>query len=274
VKFWLAALIILFILTAHLIVARVVAETGLPFYRSGIAVSQVYRFFPAATFGARDIYFAGVFNVLGPISSRDSVTVFAQHGLAVNDNINDGAASQRGLGRVIAWSLVVGCLVAAPVTLWCQYAYPTPSALETRPARNFFGAEYVQKRDVVNPFNDHARGRLQPRQHNGPLHLGIGFGGTALLQFAALRWAAWPLLPVGYVASHGAFIENAWFSIFVGWLAQRLMVRLGGASLFSRARPIFIGIIFGECLAAGVWLLINAILALNGYEGKSVMFLL
>jgi hypothetical protein len=97
---------------------------------------------------------------------------------------------------------------------------------------------------------------------------------TTLLEVGALRWAAWPLLPVGYVASHGAFIENAWFSILIGWLAQRVVVRLGGASLFQRARPLFIGIIFGEALAAGTWLLVNAILVMNGYEGKSVSFLL
>lgn len=277
VQFWLAALIVVFILTAHLVVARVVAETGLPFYRSGIAVSQVYRMFPATAFSARDIYFAGVFTVLGPTGSRDSITTFTQQGIAAHDNVSAGPGSpgtQRGLGFVIAWALLIGAVVAAPVTLWCQYSFPTPSALETRPARNFFGAEYIQKRDVVNPFNDHARGRLQARQHSGPLHIGIGFGVTALLQFASLRWAAWPLLPVGYVASYGAFIENAWFSIFIGWLAQRVVVRLGGASLFQRARPIFVGIIFGEALAAGLWLLINAILVMNGYEGKSVSFLL
>ncbi|MEO6435050.1 MAG: DUF6785 family protein [Tepidisphaeraceae bacterium] len=274
VSFWVAALIVVFILTAHLIVARVVAETGLPFYRCGIAPSQIYRMFSAEALGARDVYFAGVFNVLGPIGSRDSVTTFTQHGLAVCDNVEEGTSQRRGLGRVIAWSLLVGCLVAAPVTLWCQYSFPTPSAMETKPARNFFGADYVQKRDVANPFTNHARGRLEPRQYSGALHISIGFGVTTLLEFASLRWAAWPLLPVGYVASHGAFIENAWFSIFIGWLAQRIVVRLGGASLFQRARPIFIGIIFGEALAAGTWLLVNAALVMNGYEGKSVSFLL
>ena len=48
---------------------------------------------------------------------------------------------------------------------------------------------------------------------------------------AALRWASWPLLPVGVVTAFGNPIGNAWFSIFVGWLAKVLIVRFGGARL-------------------------------------------
>jgi hypothetical protein len=66
---------------------------------------------------------------------------------------------------------------------------------------------------------------------------------------------------------------NAWFSIFVGWLAKVLIVRLGGAGLFQRMRPLFIGIIFGEALAAAFWLMINAIVVLNGGNSQTVKFL-
>src|SRR5262249_6425952 len=158
------------------------------------------------------------------------------------------------------------CVVAAVVTLYCQYSYPTPAAQEAIPQRNYFGAELVPKRDISSGFIDFNRGRFSPKQHSWKLHMSIGFFGTILLQIASLRWAAWPLLPVGYVASYGAFIENAWFSILIGWLAQRLIVRLGGASLFQKARPFFVGIIFGEALAAGLWLIVNAIIVLNGGE--------
>ncbi|HSV15599.1 MAG TPA: DUF6784 domain-containing protein [Tepidisphaeraceae bacterium] len=127
---------------------------------------------------------------------------------------------------------------------------------------------------MASAVDQFAQGRFQPKQHNPYFHLGLGFVATVLLQVASLRWAAWPLLPVGYVASYGAFVENAWFSIFVGWLAQVLIVRFGGASLFQKAKPFFIGIIFGEGLAAGIWLIVNAIVVLNGGTGQSVRFLL
>jgi hypothetical protein len=274
VHLWVAALIVLFILLAHVIVSRVVAETGLPFYRTGINTSQVYSNLHPNWLSTKDVYLANVFTVLGPVTTRDSVMTLAQQGLGACDSAGMSPRRHRGLGWSIGWAMLIGCLVAAPVTLYCQYSYPTPASAETKPARNYFGAEYVQKRDVVNPVDEFSRGRFAAKPDNPAVQISLGFGITALLQFASLYSGAWPLLPVGYVASHGAFVENAWFSIFIGWLAQRIVVRLGGASLFQRARPFFIGIIFGECLAAGVWLLVNAILVLNGAESQPVKFLL
>jgi hypothetical protein len=89
---------------------------------------------------------------------------------------------------------------------------------------------------------------------------------------AALRWVAWPLLPVGFVTSHGAFIGYVWFSIFLGWMAKVLIVRFGGVKLFQSARPFFLGLILGEALATGTWLLVNAILVTSGAESRPVHF--
>jgi hypothetical protein len=276
VKLWFAALVVLFIIAAHLIVARVVAETGLPWYRTGISVQQVYTNLSARLFSGRDIYFANVFSVLGPLTTRDGLTTFTAHGLAVCENadVAQRRSERRKLGAAVAWTLLLGVLIAFFTTLYCQYSYPTPVDGATVPARNFFGAEYVPRRDIANPFTDFSRGRFMPKQHDPKTHLAIGFFTCLGLELASLRWANWPLLPVGYVASYGAFIENAWFSIFVGWLAQRVVVRLGGATLFQKAKPLFIGIIFGECLAAGIWLIVNALVVLNGGESQSVKFLL
>src|SRR5205807_3428988 len=114
-----------------------------------------------------------------------------------------------------------------------------------------------------NPYNTFSQQRkFTPVAHRPALHVGIGFGCTALLEIATLRWAGWPLLPVGVVTAFGNPIGNAWFSIFLGWLAKVLIVRFGGATLFQRARPVFIGIIFGEALAAAFWLIVNAVVVL------------
>jgi hypothetical protein len=270
VQIWEAAMIVLFILTAHLVVARVVAETGLPFYRSGIAVSQVNSLLPTSAFSMRDVFFSLVYTILGPLTTRDSATTFAMQGMG----IAHGAGEKRKLGGVIAWALVVGFIVGAYATLYCQYSYPTPQQADQVPARNYFGAEYIPKRELANPMDDFSRGKFTARQFDWKLHMGIGVSVTAFLQFATWRWASWPILPVGYIVSFGAFIGNAWFSIMIGWLAQLIVVRLGGATLFQKARPFFIGIIFGEALAAGLWIILNAIIVLNGGESQAVKFLL
>jgi hypothetical protein len=276
VKVWLAVLIVLFIVLAHLIVSRVLAETGLPFYRSGIAVAQVYTNCPTSLFTMRDIYFSQVFTVLGPLTTRDGLMGFAMTGLGITKSAEVPPREQRRLGWPIGTTLLLGCIVAAFVTLYCQYSYPTPPTDNTVPPRNWFGAEYIFPRDVapsMRLFNDKPP-RFITKSHDPWLHMGIGFSLTAALEFASLRWASWPLLPVGYVTAYGAFIGNAWFSVFLGWLLKVVIVRFGGASLFQKARPFFVGIIFGEALAAGIWLVINVLVVMGGGEIRKIQILL
>jgi hypothetical protein len=178
----------------------------------------------------------------------------------------------RALGGPIAWALLAGLVIGVTAMLYCHYTYPTPLAREAVPAGNNFGAVYIPKRDVGDSLAAFGQGRFVPQQHDPYTHMSIGFAAMLFLQFAALRWAGWPLLPVGYITSHGAFIGNAWFSVFVGWLAKVLIVRFGGAGLFQTMRPLFVGIIFGEALAAGASLIINAVVVLGGGESQVVKF--
>jgi hypothetical protein len=268
---WMAGIIVLFIVASHLIVARVVAETGLPLYRTGLATSQVYTNLPINWFKARDIYFASVFNVLGPFGTREGLTTFATNGLAICKKLG---VLPKWLGWVIVLSISLGLLAATFATLYCQYSYPTPASAEVSPARNYIGAELFPTRDMASSVDQFSHERFAPKQYSTSEHIAIGFGVTVLLEIASLRWAAWPFPPVGYVASYGSNVENAWFSIFVGWLCQVLIVRFGGANLFQKTKPFFIGLIFGEGLAAGIWLIVNAIVVANGGAPQSVKFLL
>jgi hypothetical protein len=275
VSLMMAGLIVAFILAAHLVVSRVIAETGLPFYRSSISVAQVYSNLSPPIVGAREVFFAGVFTVLGPLTTRDGLMGFATTGLGVAKNADIQQRERRRIGAVIVWTLLLGFVIAAAATIYCHYSYPTPLGREEVPGRNHFGAIYAPKRDVVDPFIRYAGVEKFPAKRHDPLvHVGIGFGVTTLLEVASLRWAGWPLLPVGFVASHGAFMGNAWFSIFIGWIAKVLIVRFGGSSLFLKAKPLFVGLIFGEGLAAGVFLLVNAIVVGSGGDMKNVQILL
>ena len=53
-----------------------------------------------------------------------------------------------------------------------------------------------------------------------------------------------------------------------------LIVRFGGSSLYLKAKPVFVGLIFGEGLAAGVFLIVNAIVVSSGGDIKNVQILL
>src|SRR4029450_7511875 len=108
---------------------------------------QVYTTLPARMLGARDVFFAGGFNILGPLTSRDSVMTFAQPGLGVAQQGGVDEKRQRGIGGVMAWALLIGFCAAGPATMWCHYSYPTPPSQESPPPRDYLG------------------GRLCPRPH-------------------------------------------------------------------------------------------------------------
>jgi hypothetical protein len=274
VHFYMAVMIVAFIVMGQLVVARVVAETGMTFFRTGASASQIYTNTPPKLYSARDIYFGGVFALLGPYATREGLTTFATTGLVVCKNAGANAPNPRRLGWVVTLALAVGFVVAAATTLYCQYSYPTPTAQTASPQRNYYGAEAFPQREVGASVDQFSKGRFAAKEYSSPFHMAIGFSVTVLLEAASLRWASWPFLPVGVVASYGTPIGDAWFSIFVGWLAQLLIVRFGGASLYQKAKPFFIGIIFGEGLAAGVWLVVNAIIVLNGGVSQSVKFVM
>jgi hypothetical protein len=274
VHLYVALMIVFILVMGQLVVARVVAETGLTFFRTSAASSQLYSNTPSRWYSTRDIYFGAISALLGPYATREGLTTFATTGLVVCKNVGALVRNRRWIGWVIALALCVGFVTAASTTLLCQYSFPTPTAQTANPQRNYYGAEAFPQREVVLSVDQFSKGRFLPKDYNSPLHMGIGFGVTALLEAASLRWASWPFLPVGFVASYGTPVADAWFSIFIGWLAQLLIVRFGGASLYTKAKPFFIGIIFGEGLAAGIALLVNAIVVMHGGVAQTVKFVM
>ena len=76
-----------------------------------------------------------------------------------------------------------------------------------------------------------------------------------LLMVAQHRWVWWPFHPLGFPVS-GVF-RTMYFSLFVGWLLKMVTLRYGGLNLFVRMKPFFLGLILGEAVVAGTWVVID-----------------
>jgi len=277
VQLWVSVVIVAFILLAHVMVARIVAETGLSFIRILATPVQVFTNLPTSIFRANDVYFSSVFQINGAHLSRESVLAFAMHGLRVNESVadhrGDSQKSQRGLLMLMAWAAVFGFVVASASSLYCYYHYSLPLAEGNDAMLNQVALRDWPRDIIADPLNRFAEGRFSPKPHNPWLQMGIGVGVTGVLQAATLRWAWWPFLPIGYLISTTWYIRLGWLSIFLGWLAKTLIVQYGGVQLYQKARPFFFGLIFGEALTAGLWALINLGMALAGMNYKVVQLL-
>jgi hypothetical protein len=266
-----AVLIVGVITLAHLAVARIVAETGLPIIRTMPTLGQFYTNVPASSLGGRDVFFAGHATMTGVAANRESLLCYTQHGLRVADGAGVSAGAR--LAGVIALALVVGVVVATTASLGSYYGYSGILASGEPALENKHGLEVLPEENIVKPLAAWGDGRFATPAHTPWLHFTLGAIITTGLQVLTWRLAWWPFVPVGFIASQTVFMPQVWFSIFLGWLAKVLVLRFGGATLYKALTGLFIGLIFGEALASAAWLVVNMVLAWLGLEYVPVRFL-
>jgi len=106
------------------------------------------------------------------------------------------------------------------------------------------------------------KGALNQPAYNQIGHIGFGVALAGFLEWACLAMPKWPIHPIGLIMVHTFYANEAWASIFLGWLLKVLLLRYGGARVYRAAKPVFLGLIMGEVFAAVLWSLVPAILVM------------
>lgn len=283
VSIGLAIAITVIMLTLMLLIARVVAETGLIFAQFPVFGARPFAY--AATLPAqpilpapRGIFFANWFQQLFTHDLRESLSPYALNATRTADHAAfDGKPQwRRALPFVgaLALALFVGYFVAGASTLWTEYRYAATLNAEAVSPINGYGIESSVRYVIL----DSSLPYVPPRQGPSEVHSQIGhfaFGAilTAFLATMRILVAWWPLHPVGYLLAYTYPVSRIWFSVFVGWLLKVLIVRFGGSRLVQGARPFFLGLIIGEAGAAAFWVLVSIAANLLGLEYVKVSLL-
>ncbi len=95
--------------------------------------------------------------------------------------------------------------------------------------------------------------------------MGFGFIFTTFLMGMSRRYISWPFHPVGYAVGSGWAIGHMWFSVFLSWLAKRMILAYGGSKVYRGAIPLFLGFILGQFFMGSLWSVIGVILNKNMY---------
>lgn len=84
---------------------------------------------------------------------------------------------------------------------------------------------------------------------------GAGFTGFMLWMRQSFVW--WSLHPIGYLlgATYPSF--HLWSSIFFGWMLKYITLKFGGPLMYRRLRPVAFGLIFGEYVMVGIWMVVG-----------------
>jgi hypothetical protein len=270
----LSAAIVMMIVMAHVITARVVAETGLAFLRVHVPLDTIIKALPATLITPKEAFVYGASHYTFMQSGRESQLVFALHGLNVIDSADESPKKRNGIISVLAGTLVVTFIACGMASLWCYYSYTSPMFDDNASGLlNHWALNGWPKAFLVDFPQSVERGLHTPKPYNVWIQLLIGIAVMVFLQAMTWRFAAWPILPVGYLLCSSWYVLGVWFSLFLGWLCKMLVLRFGGATLYSNIKPFFIGLIFGEALAMGIWVITTAVLALSGEPFYVVRFL-
>ena len=96
--------------------------------------------------------------------------------------------------------------------------------------------------------------------------MGIGFLFTLLLALLRMSLFWWPLHPAGYAVASNWSINLFWFSIFISWVIKSVILRHGGLSLHRRSIPFFVGLILGDFIIGGFWMIRGAFWGVPTYK--------
>ena len=105
---------------------------------------------------------------------------------------------------------------------------------------------YFMEKNILSPEGPNV---------SGWIHKGIGAAIMTGLMLAQHRWVWWPFHPLGFPVS--CVFRTMFFSVFFGWVLKTVTLRYGGLSLFIRMKPFFLGLILGEAVVGGTWVVID-----------------
>lgn len=258
VQLWVAAVFIGLALLIFIGISRIVAEAGLAAVRSPMIAPDLM----IHGLGVNLIGTSGVFNLsLAYIWCAD-IRIFVM-ALLVNGLklVEDVTRSSR---RVVMGAVCLAILIGAAGSCWMvlQMAYRHGGI-------NLEG--WIFKGGPSTVYNYAVRG-LEPA---GVAWDGLAFcaGGGAVMLL--LMWARhhvlwWPLHPLGFVVAANHLMDKIWFSVFIAWAVKRLVLRFGGPVLYAASVRFFLGLIMGESLCNGLWIVIDYF---TGQTGNKVFII-
>ena len=229
-----------------LVLARIVSETGYAATYSPLNPSEfVVCAVGSSAFGPTGLVTAGV----GYVWSMTRLNTLMPRASAALRLAREMGRT-RGLIWAMGAALAVGLVVASHTTLDLGYAHG---------GRNL-DYWFRDVNDAALPFDEYVGRRLldpSPVFYRGFAYTGLGLGLAALFMVLRTRLSWWPIHPIALPVSTIWMTEHYYFSIFLAWGIKALVMKFGGATLYRKTRPFFIGIILGEAVCLGTWSLID-----------------
>ncbi|MFH0963514.1 MAG: DUF6785 family protein [Planctomycetota bacterium] len=231
-------------------VTRAVLETGLVWFR-GPSIAQVVT---THLMGAQHMTASSVSALVMSYSIHSDIKASfmpaAAHGTYM---ARDRKVPMRPLAILVGVSLLVAIVSSLAYTLYLGYTYGMAGA----GSWSFTGAprHHWYLMDQFVRIKEGMPGYGPSVSAYAYTLVGVGIAiGLYLLRF---RFPWWPLHPIGLAFAYTLPVRVTFLSIFIAWLVKTVILRLGGIKLYNEAKNVFLGLIFGHVIGAGVGLVID-----------------
>ncbi len=253
--FW-AFFFVLMIFLFGLVITRIVAETGLPLIGlHGTDFFPIFKMIPIKFLSAASAWLGGLISSLFVWTGSINPGPYVCHALAL-----DKKASPRYQTRLSYFLILIvflAILICGSVHIYNGYHHSRTLDGRIQPVSRWGASRFTEESNklLLEKYN----GKWNKPVYNQTFHVAFGATLAAALQWACMVWPKWPIHPVGLVMVGGWGTIQVWIGVFFGWLLRNLIVFFGGSRLYSSARPLFIGLIIGEIIAAILWILVPPI---------------
>jgi len=256
-----ALCLFLFLVAAFLLfigLTRVVVESGMAeAVASTIAPGIVTAAFGISIAGEQGMAALGLTYVWCS-DIRTFVMASAAHDLKMADII-------QGRRRGLFGAMLLAILITIVSTLWLTILLAYQRGASNLNSWFFNGAPmacwtWVADR-ITNPV---------PPSATGWVLMGSGFGFMTFLMYMRQAFLWWPFHPIGFCIGTTWIMNELWFTCFLAWSLKFLVVRYGGLRQFRNFRPFFLGLILGQFVCNGMWLIIDG---LTGQQGNQIFWI-
>ncbi len=265
---WLSGLssgwaVVLFLFGAFVVyvgLTRIVVQGGVEVARSPMIASDFLILSVGSTaLGAADLV-SLAFTYIWSADISTFVMASSANGLKL--------AAETGIGRrkrLLFWAMLLSIAVTCATSFWVL----------TRESYLHGGINFVGQggwsfgRGAQYPFEYVSQAIQTPADSHalGWIFTGVGATLMGLLVVARRHFLWWPLHPIGFpISVIGYPVLTVWFNVFLAWLFKLFILKYGGPRLFAKSRPFFLGLIAGQFVVAGVWLVIDHFTGMVGNQ--------
>jgi hypothetical protein len=259
---WLISIILLgFTFLGIVLITRLVAELGIvtgqfqdptmPQYLT--AGTLGYRARPGTTWLGRLLYMTPTYTLWSFIWPSLFMGFHVMPMVMTSERMyRHGPSRRRFTGLLLLLTVAVSLVfavrsVSLPYELGAKNLKDGPSRAAAKKANHAFNncltRDFIRKERMHEPF--------APMWANAIVG-GVVMGALLLLR-SLFYW--WPLHPIGYVCA--GLAGGVWASVFIGWLVKRAVLKYGGGKLFRTTIPLFVGLLIGHFVMAGIWMIVG-----------------